>query len=281
MLDIRFLLKVSRPRFWIYFLGPFVVGLIAAVSAREELLQWHYGVFALYFTFPANLLVYGVNDIFDYETDKLNPKKTDYEALVTPDRRRFLLLAILITNLPFVAALIYVPLVASNAIAIFLLLSIFYSAPPIRAKTKPFLDSAFNILYIMPGVFAFAMVSDTLPPWQVIVAGGLWAAAMHAYSAIPDITSDREAGINTIATVLGSYGTLAACSILYLAAAILAFEYLGFITVPLASVYLILMLASIRSVATDRLFKLYRAFPVINMVAGFIIFWQIALDKLF
>lgn len=280
MFDVGFLLKVSRPRFWIYFLGPFVVGLIAAVSAREELLQWHYGVFALYFTFPANLLVYGVNDIFDYETDKLNPKKTDYEALVTPDRRRFLLLAILVTNLPFVAALIYVPLVASNAIIVFLLLSVFYSARPIRAKTKPFLDSAFNILYVMPGVFAFAAVSGTLPPWQAIVAGGLWTAAMHAYSAIPDINSDREAGIMTIATFLGASGTLTACLALYLAASALAFEFLGFVTVPLASVYLILMLASFRSVATDRLFKLYRAFPVINMTAGFIIFWQIALDRL-
>jgi 4-hydroxybenzoate polyprenyltransferase len=30
----------------------------------------------IYFTYPANLLVYGVNDIFDYETDKLNAKKT-------------------------------------------------------------------------------------------------------------------------------------------------------------------------------------------------------------
>jgi 4-hydroxybenzoate polyprenyltransferase len=31
--------------------------------------------FALYFTFPANLFVYGVNDFADYDTDKFNSKK--------------------------------------------------------------------------------------------------------------------------------------------------------------------------------------------------------------
>lgn len=280
MPDVAFLLKVSRPRFWVYLLGPYLVGLVAAIASRDELLNWHYAVFALYFTLPANLLVYGVNDICDYETDKLNPKKADYEALVTPERRTMVLLAILLTNLPFVAGLIYVPLAAINSLVAFLLLSIFYSAWPIRAKAKPFLDSAFNILYIMPGVFAYSMIAGGLPPWQVIIAGGLWTGAMHAYSAVPDIDVDREAGVSTIATALGSNLSVALCAMLYLASAILAGEFLGFVAIPLGFAYLILMLASFRSLRTGRLFALYRAFPMINMSAGFLIFWSIAASKL-
>ena len=38
--------------------------------------------FVVYFLIPANILIYGINDIFDYDTDKLNPKKGTYEAFI-------------------------------------------------------------------------------------------------------------------------------------------------------------------------------------------------------
>lgn len=102
---------------------------------------------------------------------------------------------------------------------------------------------------------------------------------MHAYSAIPDIEADKEADIKTIATVCGPYLTLAICAALYLAAAIISFEYLGFVSVSLGTAYVFLMLASVWSFKSGRLFKLYRAFPIINVAAGFILFWEIALRK--
>ena len=280
MPDFRFLLKVSRPRFWIYIFGPYIVGLIAGITDKSELLNLSYLLFGIYFLYPANLLIYGINDIYDYETDKLNEKKSDYETLVTPERRYGLWLAIFSANFAFVGILLLgsVPVIISGAA--FLFFSIYYSAPPIRAKTKPFLDSAFNLLYILPGVFSYALVTGTFPPTSLIFAGGFWTAAMHAYSAIPDIEADRAAGLKTIAVLLNPYGTLAFCSILYSASAILAFEYLGFVAIAVGAGYLIMMLASVRSVMSGTVFKLYRAFPLINMAAGFLIFWRIALDKL-
>ncbi len=103
MPDLRFLLKVSRPRFWIYIFGPYIVGLAAAASYAGELNNGGSMIFGLYFLLPANLLVYGINDIFDYETDKLNAKKSEYEVLVTPQRWRSLGIAIFLLNLPFIA----------------------------------------------------------------------------------------------------------------------------------------------------------------------------------
>lgn len=267
---------VSRPRFWFYVFGPYIVGLVAGVATRDELVNPIYVLFAIYFLFPANLLIYGVNDIFDYETDKLNEKKTTYEALVTPEKRTRLSMAIGVTNVPFLAFSVLGNLPAAVCSIAFAFFSFFYSAPPMRAKTKPFLDSAFNILYVMPGAFAYALVTSEFPPAKVIIAGACWTAAMHAYSAIPDIDADREAGIKTIATLCGANLTLIICTILYLASAVIAAEYLGFLSVSLGAAYLILMLASFRSVRTGTIFKLYRAFPVINIFAGFLIFWQIA-----
>ncbi len=277
MPDLRFLLKVSRPRFWFYIFGPYIVGLVAAISERGELLNWRPAVFASFFLFPANLLIYGVNDIFDYETDKLNEKKNDYETLVVPDRRRSLTIAILATNLPcIIAAIIFAPL-ALPSLAGFLFFAVFYSAPPIRAKTKPFLDSAFNILYVFPGAFAYQMLSGSFLPVSQMIAAGCWTAAMHAYSAIPDIEADKEANLKTIASVCGPYLTLAICAALYLAAAVISFEYLGIVSVSLGFAYVLLMLASVRSYRTGRLFKLYKAFPLINIAAGFILFWEVVL----
>lgn len=278
---MRFLLKVSRPRFWFYLFGPYLVGLVAGVASGGDLADWRFALFGIYFLLPANLLVYGVNDIFDYETDSLNEKKTDYETLVGPESRRRLFFWIAVLNLPFIilaAVLFDVPSFA--ALQTFIFLSIFYSSPPIRAKSKPVLDSAFNLLYVMPGAFAYAISAGQLPPTILIIAGGLWTAAMHAYSAIPDIESDKQAGLSTIATFFGPYGTLAICFCLYAGSAVLSLEYLGISSVTLGSAYLILMLASVRSVKTGRIFKLYRAFPFINVAAGFVLFWQIVFARL-
>ena len=281
MPDIWFLLKVSRPRFWIYILGPYIVGLIAASQNIEALIVPHYFALAIHFTLPANLLVYGVNDIFDYETDRLNPKKVAYEALVTPERRTILVIAIFALNLPFVSQLIHVPLAAINMLVVFVLLSVFYSAPPIRAKAKPFLDSAFNVLYIMPGVFAYSMASGDLPPWQAIVAGGLWTAAMHAYSAIPDIDADREAKLSTIATTLGSIGTHLFCLAAYIASAVLSFRFLGWFGIVCGAVYAAMMIVSTLTSGREGVFQVYRYFPVINALVGFCLFWYVAILKFY
>lgn len=278
---LRFLLKVSRPRFWFYVFGPYIVGLVAGIATAEDIYNLKYLLFGIYFLFPANLLIYGINDIFDYETDKLNDKKANYETLVTPENRWPLSLTIFLANFAFIDIFFLGSLPAIVFGTAFLFLSIFYSAPPIRAKTKPFLDSAFNVLYIMPGLFAYSLVSGEFPPLKVAIAAGCWTAGMHAYSAIPDIDADKQAGLSTIATACGAYATLAICAVLYAAAAILAAEYLGFVSVTLGFAYVFLMLASVRSHKTGRLFKLYRAFPLINVAAGFVIFWHIALDKFF
>ena len=279
MPDLRFLLKVSRPRFWIYIFGPYLIGLVAAVDNRNELASLLFLLLGLYFLYPANLLIYGVNDIFDYETDRLNEKKADYETMVTPDRRSGLWLAIFLTNFAFVDILRFgsIPVITSGLA--FLFFSIFYSAPPIRAKTKPFLDSAFNILYVMPGVFSFSLVTGTFPPALLVIAGGLWTAAMHAFSAIPDIEADREAKLSTIATTLGPTGTHLFCLSAYIGAGLLSYEYLSYFSIIVAAVYAAMMLVSMLTGSRAGVFRVYRVFPLVNALVGFVLFWYIAIPK--
>ena len=235
---------------------------------------------ALYFTLPANLLVYGVNDIFDYDTDCANAKKTGYESLVPPDERSALWRAIALYNLPFLPLLFWVSPAALISFCGFAFFGITYSAPP-RFKTKPLLDSTSNVLYIFPGVFAYFLVGGSHFKPLLFGAAWCWAMAMHAYSAVPDISADKSNGLNTIATWLGFRGTIIFCLCLYLAAAALSFATLHTLSLLLGAVYASLMLFSLSRRDEADLLRVYRWFPLVNTLCGMALFFAACGRKLF
>jgi 4-hydroxybenzoate polyprenyltransferase len=273
---LRRLLALSRPRFWVYLLGPWAIGIVAASGQPPSVPLL---VLGLWCTLPANLLIYGVNDLFDRPTDRINGKKGSYEALLDPSEDRTLVAAILAGNLPFLALLPFLPPAAIVWAVVFLVLGIGYSAPPLRFKARPFLDSASNFLYAVPALVAFTTATSAPPSPALVVAAALWCAAMHAYSAVPDIEADRTAGVPTIATRLGARGALLACLALWLVAAALVVPALPVFALAAGLAYLLLGVASLRAVrgARPSLFALYRIFPVVNTLVGaglfFSIFW--------
>src|SRR5215210_3559286 len=120
--------KISRPRFWLYLFGTYLVGLAAGAASTSDFIRLDSILFGIYFLLPANLLVYGINDIFDFETYRLNPKKEEYEMLVRPESHKLLAIWTLVLNLPFLIAAFFVAHAALMPLAAFLILSIFYSA---------------------------------------------------------------------------------------------------------------------------------------------------------
>lgn len=264
-------IKISRPRFWLYEAATFgLVGTVGALQGLSFFSDWRYWIFALYFLIPANILIYGINDIFDYETDKLNPKKGDgaYEALVPPERQRSLWKWILLTNIPF---FFFVPHSIELILSFlaFVFFASFYSAKPIRAKAKPFIDSLFSAgHYVATGVFGYYLAGGIAFPTVGVIAGMLWAVAMHAYSAVPDIKADLGAGLHTIAIMIGEKRTIALCWFFYALAGYLVRDI-----IPVASVIGVLtfsyfMWRSHRAKTPEALFKLYTYFPLINTVIG-------------
>ena len=262
-----------------YLFGPYLVGLAAAAQTPGDFLRFDSILFAVYFLLPANLLVYGINDIFDFETDSVNPKKQGYESLVSPERRRSLLIWIGLLNLPFIIAAVFIAPAALPSLAAFLFFSVLYSAPPVRAKAVSILDSIFNILYVFPGAFAYQMLTGSFPPAWTIVAAAVWTAAMHAYSAIPDIEADRKAGLDTVATLLGKSWTLGFCVACFTVAGLIAIAN-GFIAGVLGILYIGLMRFS-NTLTEHGLFRIYKIFPWFNAIAGFVIFLSVAWPKFF
>ena len=300
MQRLKWIFQLSRPRFWFYVLGPVLLAIAAtygtdlvlrgkATSSGYELLQ--VGLVILFFTLPANLLIYGLNDLFDYETDKHNTKKKSYEILLEPKNRpaflRLFLLIISVTLVPLVLVLVwrYVPTSQSflfdpESAALWSLLGfvffgVGYSVPPIRAKVRPFLDSFFNILYVFPGLVMYGLLTKTVPPSEVLLAATLWVMAMHAFSAVPDIAADKKADLKTIATVLGRNTTILLCAAFYVLSAQLMLSYLGWLAVVGGLVYVGLMILAGLSQSDDELFRIYKLFPYVNVAFGFVLFWYV------
>ena len=263
--------KTSRPRFWIYLFGPYLLGAVSLIGTGA--IENHLGaliIFGFYFLFPANLFIYGVNDIFDYETDRRNEKKRGYETLVKPDDRKSLTRLILLFNAPFfIFGPLLLPFHAFLGLLGFAFFGFFYSAPPIRAKIRPFLDAFFNVLYVFPALVSFGFLG--LPATSVFIAGTLWCMAMHAYSAIPDITADKEAELQTVATVLGVKNTLAFCFLLYLVATLLVLPSLGFLSLALLALYAAMLLISLKTPTQAHVRKIYSFFPYLNAFCGFLL----------
>nr|WP_159764516.1 prenyltransferase [Halovenus carboxidivorans] len=262
---VGYLFWLSRPRFWFYLAGPVVVGVAYGASSTAEYFTPLTVALFAYFLVPANVFLYGINDLFDADIDEVNPKKSDEGREVQYRGSRSVTVIVVCSALAAVVFVPALPTVGVAALAGFLLLGTTYSAPPVRFKTTPLLDSISNGLYIMPGLVAYAALAGELPPTLVIVGGWLWTMGMHTFSAIPDIEPDRAAGIQTTATVLGRDRTLAYCAGCWLAAAGAMGVVHPFFAAVLAIYPLFVVGIVLASVDIDRA---YWWFPVLNTVAG-------------
>ncbi|MDO8056059.1 MAG: UbiA family prenyltransferase, partial [Candidatus Hermodarchaeota archaeon] len=148
---VRLAFRISRPRFWLYLGGTYLIGYMIGITTIFELLNPFFALNLFFFLFPANVFLYGVNDYYDEDTDIFNPKKDDKEYRVTAKDRRTLIALILVSFLYGLLLLIIHPdNIARLLFGIFLLLSFLYSAKPIRFKARPFIDFMSNFLYVMP-----------------------------------------------------------------------------------------------------------------------------------
>jgi len=264
------LLTLSKPRTWIYLFGPFVIGVLVGATSLQILISPIVIAFLIYFMWPANLLMHGLKEIFD--NGKALPKKTSKKVLT----------AILIVNFPWVLIVILLSLIKPSlilALGGFLFFTTFYYAPPIRAKKRPVLDSIFNIFYVFPSLFGYFLAGGTILGLPIFASAGLWCIARQAFSTIANMESDRKAKIMTMATWMGTRGTLFFCLLLYLSATFLAIPYLGQTAIILGFVYVSMMAIALwisRANFLDRrgysiekrLQELYKWFPYINAFAS-------------
>jgi 4-hydroxybenzoate polyprenyltransferase len=220
---IRALVLTSRPLSWVNTAFPFAAAYIVATGGRIDATLI---VATLFFLIPYNLAMYGINDVFDYESDVRNPRKGGVEgALLEPRWHRATLIASAALALPFV---VYLVAVGGPASWLVLAISLFavaaYSVKGLRFKERPFLDSITSSThFVSPAVYALVLVGATFTPGLVAVLAAyfLWGMASHAFGAVQDVVADREAGIGSVATVIGARATVRLAIAMYVLASVL------------------------------------------------------------
>lgn len=273
---VRQLVGASRPVSWVNTAYPFAAAYLMTGGGVDLALV----VGILYFLVPYNLLMYGVNDVFDYESDLRNPRKGGIEGVVLSRRwHRLTIVAAVVTNLPFLAVLVATGSTASTAVlAVSVFTVVAYSAPDLRFKERPVLDSITSSThFVSPAVFGLVLAGGSLTGTALasLAAFFLWGMASQAFGAVQDVEADRAAGIASVATWLGAGRTVRLAMVLYVSAGLVLVlagwpaALAGLLAVP----YL-LTIAPFRSLPDadcERANAGWRRFLWLNLVTGFLV----------
>ena len=274
---IRQLFWSSRPVSWINTAFPFGATYLF-INNRVDLT---FIVGTLFFLIPYNLLMYGINDVFDYESDLRNPRKGGIEgALLNKKWHKLTLWSSTLLCVPF---LVYLYSISDLNSALWLSLFVFtviaYSAPKLRFKERGFLDSLTSSSHFVgPMIYALALSGVDMserPVLSSILAFTLWGVASHAFGAVQDVKADREADISSIATLIGAKATVWFAFIAYAAAGVLVMNTIW--PGPLASIaalpYLLILTPYLNITDEDceRANKGWRRFIWLNFFAGAVV----------
>jgi 4-hydroxybenzoate polyprenyltransferase len=243
----------------------------------------------LFFLVPYNLLMYGVNDVFDHESDLHNPRKGGVEGalLATSQHAAVLRWAVGLAAVGAAAVLVLVAVdrpgnlwPTALALAVVLFAVVAYSAPGLRFKERPGLDSVTSSAHFVgPAVVGLVAGGAT---WDrsvvaVVVAFFCWGMAAQAFGAVQDVVPDREAGIASVATALGARRTVRGAIGLWVLAGLVVLLAGGPGAVGAVLVVPYVALAwpyrDVSDASSARANGGWRAFLWVNYACGFVGFW--------
>jgi len=271
---IKKLFLVSRPISWPNTAYPFAVGYLLTVGRVDAL----FIIGTLFFLIPYNLLMYGINDVFDYESDIRNPRKGGIEGM--REQRAFhptIIRAVLILTIPFIVYLFIAgPLTASLILAAVLFFVVAYSIAKLRFKERPFLDSVTSsIHFVGPLVYALALAPFEPVALPYVIAFFLWGIASHAFGAVQDIIPDRKGKLSSIATVIGAAWTMRLAAAFYAAATIIiSVQAWPFALMAIPGILYLINIASYLNLSDKQSMKAnapWRRFIYLNLFAGFVL----------
>lgn len=181
---LRSVLAASRPISWVNTAFPYGAAYLVVGGAVD----WLFWVGVLFFLVPYNIALYGINDVFDYESDIRNPRKGGVEgAVLAKDKHQLLLWSALLSTAPFLVVL-YLAGTWHSALWLTLTMAavLAYSAPKLRFKERPVLDSVTSAAHFVgPALVGSTIIGADLNMWF------WWAMAASCSGAWPAMLSER------------------------------------------------------------------------------------------
>jgi 4-hydroxybenzoate polyprenyltransferase len=201
--QLLFLIQVSRPIVWPVLPLVYVLGLRASGGAWNSLVVAQ----LVLLTFPMNLIGCGLNDIYDYESDRRSTRRRAiWGAVVTPENQQLVFRAC-VAMMPLVILCSLLTRNKDNFVATvgLVVMAWAYSVPPYRLKERPPLDSLANGFgyFLFPLMMGYSLGGDPryMPVRYYLLA--LCVAGVHALATAADYDADLAAGHRTLAVVFG------------------------------------------------------------------------------
>gem|GEM_PF-2930419 len=241
------LITISRPIFCLTISSIYFGGWLISNTGWSTY-NWLYLFFCL---FPMGIIVFGVNDISDIDSDSLNVRKGDVEgAVLKRSETDFVKASVWIAATTFlVFSLIARRWPAAAAVVGVIVFAVTYSLKPIRLKSVPMADSISNGLWVLfvflLGYYANDQSFASSPPWNLMLLVVLTVAAIHSLTTLFDLDVDLRAGDKTIGTTLGLRRTITFALVLFASGFIFArpaniFVYAYYSTCCAICIYLLM-----------------------------------------
>ncbi|UCC44513.1 MAG: UbiA family prenyltransferase [Candidatus Zixiibacteriota bacterium] len=214
-----------------------------------------------------------INQVFDEESDRINGKVGFLQRGLISDRT--MMTAFIIAS---VVVLAVSPILGPLPIMIFLqivILSVIYSAPPVRLKDRP-IGGLFANAYAHGFLVSLAVMSEItvhsadLLGWDNPVYFALTVGATYLLTTIPDMEGDRATGKRTFSVWLGRSTCLISSFCLMLLAAFVAFRS-GFAPLFYLCVMATCLITASMLVRSDKAVLLAAKLPflILTLLAGY------------
>ncbi len=264
------IVKISRPNTWLSTTLPFAIGYLVAGGPIG--LSFVLGV--IYFSLGINLLIHGVDIMY---SPKISADHTSNQTQNARPSDRTMWLVISLANLPFL--LYFLRLNSGPISALFIAImaiALGYSLKGVRLKERPIIDAvSTSLVHVAPFIFGLVLAASNTYYPAATISFLLWSMAGYSFKAIGRISTDRAAGINSIATALGVKRTANLSFWLYVAAAVivaLSYGQLGLISGLLLGSYA-LNVSFFKKYKSDAQSYQYRRgirnFTWLNLIIGF------------
>ncbi len=203
MTRLLLLIQVSRPILWpilplVYYLG---------LNAARAPLSATAIVQMLLLTFPMNLLGCGLNDIYDYDSDRRSERRRKVWGAVVKEMDRAFIWRACLAMMPMVlsGSLITQNVFNITATCGLVVAAWAYSVPPLRLKERPPLDSLINGLgfFLLPFVMGYSLGADPTFMRLKYYWLALSVSGIHALATAADYEADKAAGHRTLAVAFG------------------------------------------------------------------------------
>jgi chlorophyll synthase len=254
--------------FWGISIVPFYISWVFASQQMFPATAWN----TEFINFVVGLIVIGpfvggstllYNDFWDREVDKINRRKSDFPLPKGLIRRETILHASYAFMLLAVLFSLILPLIFTSMVILILILSITYSAMPVRFKSRPGFDLIVNaagagILCSFAGWVVVEPIAEYPFFWLMPMFFGV--TALFIPTTIIDYDSDKKNGVNTITVLLGQRRSF----------------YIGLTSIAVANVCIITMCLTNYLISFD---FIYVALPI--AVTQVFLYWYILRTQTF